>query len=103
MHASIDWWGALQPHKRSNGPCSDRGPRVTIGEPLKGGERERKLQPRKEPPIIGQEVSVNGSHAEMQGPDEARLTLAVAAGPASVTEVRKALGNLIADGDPVVL
>jgi hypothetical protein len=66
-------------------------------------ERERKLQSRKEPPIIGREVSVNGSHAEMLGPDEARLTLSVAAGPASVTHVREALGDLIADGDPVVL
>jgi hypothetical protein len=46
---------------------------------------------------------VNGSHAEMHGPDEARLTLSIAAGPASVTQVRKALGDLIADGDPVVL
>jgi hypothetical protein len=37
------------------------------------------------------------------GPDEARLTLSVPAGPTSVTHVRDALGSLIAEGDPVVL
>lgn len=58
---------------------------------------------RKEPQVIGQEVSSNGSHAETLGPNEARLTLSVPAGPTSVTHVRDALGDLIAEGDPVVL
>jgi len=40
---------------------------------------------------------------ETPGPDEARLTLSVPAGPTSVTHVRDALGDLIAEGDPVVL
>jgi hypothetical protein len=48
-------------------------------------------------------VSSNGSHGEMRGPDEARLTLSVPAGPTSVTHVRNALAELIAEGDPVVL
>jgi hypothetical protein len=39
----------------------------------------------------------------MRAPDEVRLTLSVPAGPASVTQVRDALGDLIAEGDPVVL
>jgi hypothetical protein len=53
--------------------------------------------------VIGQEVSPNGSKAEAPGPDEARLTLSIPAGPTSVTQVRDALGDLIAEGDPVVL
>jgi len=48
-------------------------------------------------------VSSNGSLAETLGPNEARLTLSVPAGPTSVTHVRDALGDLIAEGDPVVL
>jgi hypothetical protein len=63
----------------------------------------RKLSASKESQVIGQEVSSNGSHAEGVGPDEARLTLSVPAGPTSVTHVRDALGSLIAEGDPVVL
>jgi hypothetical protein len=63
--------------------------------------RGSKLEPRKDPRVIGHEVSRNGSHAGEQ--QEVRLTLAVPAGPSSVTQVRDALGELIAEGDPVVL
>jgi hypothetical protein len=45
----------------------------------------------------------NGSHGELRRPDEVRLTLSVPAGPTSVTQVRDALSDLIAEGDPVVL
>jgi hypothetical protein len=58
---------------------------------------------RDEPQVIEQDPSSNGSHAETLGPDEARLSVSVPAGPSSVTHVRDALGDLIADGDPVVL
>jgi hypothetical protein len=69
----------------------------------RSGRERPKLSARKEPQVIGQEVSSNGSHLESLGPDEARLTLSVPAGPTSVTHVRDALGDLIAEGDRVVL
>jgi len=53
--------------------------------------------------VIGQELVSNGPRAEPHQPDEVRLTLSVPAGPTSVTQVRDALGDLIAEGDPVVL
>jgi hypothetical protein len=65
--------------------------------------RERTLQPRKEPEVIGQELSWNGTRTGAAEPVEARLTLSIPAGPTSVTQVRDALGDLIAEGDPVVL
>src|SRR5215218_6173491 len=65
--------------------------------------RQRTLQPRKESEVIGQELISNGLRAEPHQPDEVRLTLSVPAGPTSVTQVRDALGDLIAEGDPVVL
>lgn len=65
--------------------------------------RDRTLQSRKDPEVIGQELVSNGSRAEPHQPDEVRLTLSVPAGPTSVTQVRDALGDLIAEGDPVVL
>jgi hypothetical protein len=58
---------------------------------------------RKEPLVIGHEASPNGSHAEVTGPEEVRLTLSIPAGPNSVTQVRRALGDLIEEGDAVVL
>jgi hypothetical protein len=64
---------------------------------------EDPLQPRKEPEVVGRELSSNGSHANVGEPMEARLTLSIPPGPTSVTQVREALGQLIADGDPVVL
>jgi hypothetical protein len=62
-----------------------------------------KPQPRKEPDVIAQEASTNGSHADHRELEEARVTLSVPAGPTSVTQVRDALSELVADGDPVVL
>jgi hypothetical protein len=53
--------------------------------------------------VIGQELSVNGSHTDASEPSEARIALSIPAGPTSVTHVRDALGQVIADGDPVVL
>lgn len=61
------------------------------------------MQTRKEPRIIGHQASSNGWHHEARGPDEGRVTLSIPAGPSSVTHVRDALGDLIAEGDPVVL
>ena len=69
----------------------------------RSAERDRSRSRRKEPQVIGQDVSSNGSHVDSLGPEEARLTLSVPAGPTSVTHVRDALGDLIAEGDPVVL
>jgi hypothetical protein len=61
------------------------------------------LQPRKDSDeVIGQELSMNGSHTDA-GPSEARLSLSIPAGPTSVTHVRDALARVITDGDPVVL
>jgi len=65
--------------------------------------RERTLQPRKEPEVVGREPSSNGSQAGVGEPIEARLSLSIPAGPTSVTQVRDALGDLITEGDPVVL
>jgi hypothetical protein len=53
--------------------------------------------------VIGQELISNGSRAEPHRTDAVRLSLSVPAGPTSVTQVRDALGDLIAEGDPVVL
>jgi hypothetical protein len=53
--------------------------------------------------VIGQELSSNGTHGDAAEPVEARMTLSIPAGPTSVTRVRDALGDLIAEGDPVVL
>jgi hypothetical protein len=61
------------------------------------------VQPSKEPEVIGQELSSNGTHADAAERVEARMTLSIPAGPTSVTQVRDALGDLIAEGDPVVL
>ncbi len=80
--------------------------RLGVGLQYRWAERSCNGRPkltRKEPQVVGQEASSNGSHAEALGPDEARLTLTVPAGPTSVTHVRDALGDLIAEGDPVVL
>jgi hypothetical protein len=52
--------------------------------------------------VIVQELSMNGSHTGAAGPF-ARLALSIPAGPTSVTHVRDALAQVIADGDPVVL
>jgi hypothetical protein len=68
-----------------------------------GIEGEDTLQPRKEPEAVGRELSTNGSHVNVGEPIEARLTLSIPAGPTSVTQVRNALGDLISEGDPVVL
>jgi hypothetical protein len=68
-----------------------------------GRKGTRAVQPRKETTVIEQELATNGSHANPPEPGEVRLTLSVPAGPTSVTQVREALGNLIAEGDPVVL
>jgi hypothetical protein len=65
--------------------------------------RERALQPRKESELIAREVSSNGSQAGARDPDESQLSLSIPAGPTSVTQVRDALSELIAEGDPVVL
>jgi hypothetical protein len=46
---------------------------------------------------------MNGSRADAPEPEEARLVLSIPAGPTSVTHVRDALGEVIEDGDPVVL
>jgi hypothetical protein len=63
-----------------------------------------KQQPRKDSDeVIGQELSMNGSHSDAAGPSEARLSLSIPAGPTSVTNVRDALAEVITDGDPVVL
>jgi hypothetical protein len=61
------------------------------------------LRPRKETHVIEQGVVEIGSHANPREAGEARLKLSVPAGPTSVTQVREALGDLIAEGDPVVL
>jgi hypothetical protein len=53
--------------------------------------------------VIGHEMSVNGSPPRGANPLEARMALSIPAGPTSVTHVRDALGQVIADGDPVVL
>jgi hypothetical protein len=53
--------------------------------------------------VIESELAANGSHANPREAGEARLTLSIPAGPTSVTQVREALGDLIAEGDPVVL
>jgi hypothetical protein len=60
------------------------------------------LQEGKEPEAIGQEQAMNGAHAG-GGEHAARIVLSIPAGPTSVTQVRDALGQVIADGDPVVL
>lgn len=65
--------------------------------------RETNLHPRKHSEVIGQEQSVNGSHTDASEPSETRIALSIPAGPTSVTHVRDALGQVIADGDPVVL
>ena len=46
---------------------------------------------------------MNGSRANAGGPSEVRLSLSIPAGPTSVTNVREALAEVIADGDPVVI
>jgi hypothetical protein len=61
------------------------------------------LQEGKDPELIGQELSVNGSHSGDGEQGAARIVLSIPAGPTSVTHVRDALGRVIADGDPVVL
>jgi hypothetical protein len=48
-------------------------------------------------------LASNGSHLDPRRPGEVRLTLSIPAGPTSVTQVRKALSDLIAEGDAVVL
>jgi hypothetical protein len=53
--------------------------------------------------MLGHELSVNGSSPRDAEPPEARMALSIPAGPTSVTHVRDALGQVIADGDPVVL
>jgi len=53
--------------------------------------------------VIGQVLSMNASQTDAAGPSEARLSLSIPAGPTSVTHVRDALAEVIADGDPVVL
>jgi hypothetical protein len=59
---------------------------------------------RKESMVIGQEASPNSLRADPSSDAEtARVSLSVPAGPTSVTQVRDALGELVADGDPVVL
>lgn len=52
---------------------------------------------------MGRDPSSNGRHAGVGDAGVAQLTLSVPAGPTSVTPVREALGQLIAEGDPVVL
>jgi hypothetical protein len=59
--------------------------------------------PRKESTVIGQEGSPNGLRADLRAAESASLALSVPAGPSSVTQVRDALGQLVAEGDPVVL
>jgi hypothetical protein len=61
------------------------------------------LQPRKDSEVIGQELSANGSPPRGAEPLAGRIALSIPAGPTSVTQVRDALGRVIADGDPVVL
>lgn len=46
---------------------------------------------------------MNGSHSGGGEGSAARIALSIPAGPTSVTQVRDALGRLVADGDPVVL
>ena len=53
--------------------------------------------------MIGDELAMNGSHADAPGTSEVRIALSIPAGPTSVTHVRDALGKVIAEGDPVVL
>ena len=53
--------------------------------------------------VIGREWPMNGSRADSAEPAEARVVLSIPAGPTSVTQVRDALGEVIEDGDPVVL
>jgi hypothetical protein len=53
--------------------------------------------------MIGHELFVNGSSPRDAGPPGTRMALSIPAGPTSVTHVRDALGQVIADGDPVVL
>jgi hypothetical protein len=65
--------------------------------------REGTLQARKESELIAPDVSSNGSHADAREPGEARVSLSIPAGPTSVTQVRDALSELIAEGDRVVL
>jgi hypothetical protein len=52
--------------------------------------------------VIGHE-SMNGSRMDASEPAEVRLVRSIPAGPTSVTQVRDALGEVIAEGDPVVL
>lgn len=59
--------------------------------------------PRKESKVIGQEASPNGLRADPREAETTSVTLSVPAGPTSVTQVRDALSQLVADGDPVVL
>jgi len=65
--------------------------------------RETTLQSRNDAEVIGDELSMDGSHADAPGPSEVRIALSIPAGPTSVTHVRDALGTVIAEGDPVVL
>jgi hypothetical protein len=65
--------------------------------------QEGTLRPRKESELIAPDVSSNGSHADAREPGEARLSRSIPAGPTSVTQVRDALSELIAEGDRVVL
>jgi hypothetical protein len=61
------------------------------------------LQSGKDSEAIGHEWAMNGSRADSPEPAEARLVLSIPAGPTSVTHVRDALGEVIQEGDPVVL
>lgn len=72
--------------------------------PRRSRKRERAATaPGKESTVIGQEASPNGLRADPREVDVASVTLSVPAGPTSVTQVRDALGRLVAEGDPVVL
>jgi hypothetical protein len=62
-----------------------------------------RAHPRKESKVIGQEASSNGLRADPREAEATSVTLSVPAGPTSVTQVRDALSQLVADGDPVVL
>jgi hypothetical protein len=65
--------------------------------------RESTLQSRNDSQVIRRESSMNGSHTDAAEPSDARIVLSIPAGPTSVTHVRDALGEVIVDGDPVVL
>jgi hypothetical protein len=65
------------------------------------GQDRREAALQQNDGAIEERPPVNGSHARALS--EARITLRVPAGPTSVTHVRDALREVIADGDPVVL